>query len=77
MAQLSDDCFAFGGALMPVDEAMAIVTQRLAAVDGIERVSLHEADNRVLAKALEAPVPLPLFMNSAVDGYAIASTDLP
>ena len=77
MAQLSDDCFAFGGALMPVDEAMAIVTQRLASVDGIERVSLHEADNRVLAAALEAPVPLPLFMNSAVDGYAIASADLP
>ena len=77
MAQLSDDCFAFGGALMPVDEAMAIVTQRLLAVEGVERVALHEADNRVLAHALEAPVPLPLFMNSAVDGYAIASTDLP
>ncbi len=77
MAQLSDDCFAFGGALMPVDEAMALIAARLVAVDAVEPVSLHEADNRVLADDLFAPVPLPLFANSAVDGYAIASADLP
>ncbi len=29
MAQLSDDCFAFGGPLMSVDEAVAIITARL------------------------------------------------
>ncbi len=77
MAQLSDDCFAFGGTLMPVDEALAIIAARLVAVEGLERVALHEADNRVLAHDLIAPVPLPLFANSAVDGYAIASADLP
>ena len=77
MAQLSDDCFAFGGALMPVDEALAIIAARLVAVDSVEQVAFHEADNRVLADDLLAPVPLPLFANSAVDGYAIASADLP
>ncbi len=29
MAQLSDDCFAFGGPLMSVDEAVAIIAARL------------------------------------------------
>ena len=77
MAQLSDDCFAFGGALMPVDEAVALIGARVQAVEGVETLALHDADNRVLAQALHAPVPLPLFMNSAVDGYAISSADLP
>lgn len=77
MAQLSDDCFAFGGALMPVNEAVALIAARVAPVEGFERVALHEADNRVLANALHAPAPLPLFANSAVDGYALRSADLP
>ncbi|MDB5641730.1 MAG: molybdopterin biosynthesis protein, partial [Hyphomicrobiales bacterium] len=77
MAQLSDDCFAFGGALMPVDEAVGLIAARVTPVDGVERVALHEADNRVLAQALHTPLPLPLFANSAVDGYALRSADLP
>ncbi|MFM2445467.1 MAG: hypothetical protein RJB09_2653 [Pseudomonadota bacterium] len=77
MAQLSDDCFAFGGALMPVDEAVALIAARVSPVVGVERVALHDADNRVLAHALHAPLPLPLFSNSAVDGYALRSADLP
>jgi molybdopterin molybdotransferase len=77
MAQLSDDCFAFGGALMPVNEAVALIAARVTPVEGVERVALHEADNRVLAAALHAPLPLPLFANSAVDGYALRSADLP
>ena len=77
MAQLSDDCFAFGGALMPVDEAVALIAARISPVAGVERVALHDADNRVLAHALHAPLPLPLFSNSAVDGYALRSADLP
>ena len=47
MAQLSNDCFAFGGELMTVDEAMALIAERLA---GRRRrdVPLIEADGRVL-----------------------------
>ena len=32
MAQLSDDCFAFGGPMMSVDEAVAIIATRVTAV---------------------------------------------
>ncbi len=32
MAQLSDDCFAFGGPMMSVDEAVGIIASRVAAV---------------------------------------------
>src|SRR5436190_14682264 len=77
MAQLSDDCFAFGGPLMSVDEAVAIIASRLSPVDGIESVDLLSADGRFLAVPITADMPLPPFMNSAVDGYAVRSADLP
>ena len=77
MAQLSDDCFAFGGPLMSVDEAVAIIAARLTAVDEIESVDLLAADGRFLAAPITAAMPLPPFMNSAVDGYAVRSADLP
>ena len=76
MAQLSDDCFAFGGPMMSVDEAVAIIAARVTAVQDIETVDLRHADGRILAAAIAAPLPLPPFTNSAVDGYAVRSADL-
>jgi molybdopterin molybdotransferase len=76
MAQLSDDCFAFGGPMMSVDEAVSIIAARVTAVQDIETVSLTAADGRILAKEISAPFPLPPFTNSAVDGYAVRSGDL-
>src|SRR4051794_39726698 len=76
MAQLSDDCFAFGGALLSVDAATALIAERVAAVAAVETVPLLEADGRVLAADLIAPIDLPPFANSAVDGYAVRAQDL-
>src|SRR5260370_26233823 len=77
MAKLSDDCFAFGGPMMSVDEAVGIIAARVTRVEDVETVGLAAADGRVLARDIAAPLPLPPFTNSAVDGYAVASRDLP
>jgi len=77
MAQLSDDCFAFGGPMMSVNEAVGIIASRVTAVRETEAVALDVADGRVLAADVAAPLPLPPFTNSAVDGYAVRSSDLP
>ena len=77
MAQLSDDCFAFGGPMMSVDEAVGIIAARVTPVQEVETVALGAADGRILATAMDAPLPLPPFTNSAVDGYAVRSGDLP
>ena len=77
MAQLSDDCFAFGGPLMAVDEALSIITSRLTPVEGVEIVTLGEADGRTVAADVIAPINIPSFMNSAVDGYAVRGEDVP
>jgi molybdopterin molybdotransferase len=76
LAQLSDDCFAFGGRLMSVDEAQALIADRVPPLAEVERVALLAAPGRVLAEALHAPLPLPPFFNSAVDGYAFRHADL-
>lgn len=76
MTQLTDDCFAFGGPLMRIDEAVALMAERVTLVDGTETVPLAEAAGRVLVADLPARLSLPPFFNSAVDGYAVRHADL-
>ena len=76
MAQLSDDCFAFSGPLLPVTEAERLIAERIAPVGESETVPLREAMGRVLVDDVVAPVNLPTFDNSAVDGYAVRADDL-
>jgi molybdopterin molybdotransferase len=76
MAQLSDDCFAFGGALLGVDAALALIEARVAPVVAEERVPLASAAGRILARDLVAQIDVPAYANSAVDGFAIAHADL-
>lgn len=76
MAQLSDDCFAFGGPLMSVEEARALLERRIVPVTGTEQVPLADALGRVLAEDIVAPIDVPPYANSAVDGYAVCHDDL-
>jgi molybdopterin molybdotransferase len=76
MAQLSDDCFAFGGALLPLETARSLIFERISVVIGTESIGLAQADGRVLAELVKAPINVPSFNNSAVDGYAVRFDDL-
>jgi molybdopterin molybdotransferase len=76
MAQLTDDCFAFSGPLLPVDDLERIIRERIAPVAEIETATLAQARGRALARDVEAPIDLPPFDNSAVDGYAVRHADL-
>ncbi len=71
---LRNDCFALppGVDWTPVDEALAMLEERLTCVTGSETVPLRDAMGRVLAEdaiAQRANPPLP---NTAVDGYGFA-----
>jgi molybdopterin molybdotransferase len=76
MAQLSDDCFAFGGALLPIAEMERLITERVTPVAEVETVPIAVARGRVVAHDILAPIDLPPFDNSAVDGYAVRHADL-
>lgn len=76
MAQFRDDCFLVDDRLLSVDEAVALIAERVATVAGPETVPLREADGRVAASDVLSRIDVPPFANSAVDGYALRAADL-
>ena len=76
MAQLTDDCFAFSGPLLPLPDMERLIGERVAPIAQTERVGLRGACGRVVAKDVLARGDLPPFDNSAVDGYAARHADL-
>ena len=76
MAQLTDDCFAFSGPLLPIAEMERLIAERVVPVAEMEEVALRDAVGRVLAAEVIAPTDVPPFDNSAVDGYAVRSGDI-
>ncbi|MFQ5766061.1 MAG: molybdopterin molybdotransferase MoeA, partial [Rhodospirillales bacterium] len=76
MAQLKDDCFAFGAELTPLADALETLRDRIGPVTGTETVALREAAGRILAEDVTAERDVPPRDNSAVDGYAVYFDDL-
>jgi molybdopterin molybdotransferase len=76
MSQLSDDCFAFGGKLMTMAEALGILRERVTAVVETESVALAGAAGRILAAPVVSGLDQPPHDNAAVDGYALRHADL-
>lgn len=76
MAQLSDDCFAFGGELMPAAEALARLADTTDTVTTAEEVTLSEAHGRLLARDVASALDVPPHDNAAVDGWAVFFDDL-
>ncbi|KAA0598773.1 molybdopterin molybdotransferase [Azospirillum lipoferum] len=76
MVQLDNDCFAFGGPMMAVEPALALLAGRVGPVTATETVPLTAALGRVLAADLVAPFNVPPHDNAAVDGYAVFFDDL-
>ena len=60
--------------LISIDQALALIQQKIYALP-TEVILLNDALNRYLAEDIYAEINLPLFSQSAVDGYAIHSTE--
>lgn len=73
----ADDCCDHHGPLIPMETLLAYIETHFPPVVGDEFRSLGEARGRVLAQDLKAVQPLPPFDCSAVDGWAVAWSDLP
>ena len=62
--------------LLSLDEAKQILKQNFSPKTvGAERVSLSEAHDRVLAKDVAAPMDVPPFDRSTMDGYAVRAVN--
>ena len=76
MVQLTDDCFAFSGPLLPLADMERLIIERVAPVAEIEQIPLDGALGRIVAADVIATEDLPPFANSAVDGFAVRHADL-
>lgn len=63
--------------LLPVDVALQRIADILPRVDDNESVKLRDALGRVLGADVVSPIDVPSYINSAMDGYAIAGSDIP
>ncbi len=71
--KLLDDCFLHDRDRLRHDEAIALLSARIATVVGDEDVALSQAAGRILAAPAVARHPVPLHTNAAVDGYAFSA----
>ncbi|HKH20055.1 MAG TPA: gephyrin-like molybdotransferase Glp, partial [Gammaproteobacteria bacterium] len=62
---------------LPADEAVARVRTSLAPLAGFEQVALRSALGRILAEDIRSRIDVPGHTNSAMDGFAIKSADIP
>lgn len=62
-------------ALIPLEAALSRALALVEAVRETETVPLAEACGRITAAAVTSPWPLPMFDNSAMDGYAVRTAD--
>jgi len=76
MTQLGRDAFATSGGALSIEAAVSLIAERVPAIETTETVGLFAAEGRVLAETLVAPLDLPPFNNSAVDGYAVRWDEL-
>src|SRR5215475_2782502 len=56
---------------IPVEDAKALALDAATPVDRIERISLSDASERVLATSVESSIDVPPFDRAAMDGYAV------
>ena len=63
-------------ALLPVDVALARIAEAITPISDIEWVPVRGALSRILAEDVISPVDVPNHTNSAMDGYALAASDL-
>jgi molybdopterin molybdotransferase len=61
--------------MISADEALETVLQNVATL-GVERASIMDALDRVLAEEIRSPRDIPGFDNSAMDGYAVRAADV-
>jgi molybdopterin molybdotransferase len=63
--------------LLTVDEALEVLLAGARPVAEVEAVPTLEAGGRVLARAQVSTLDVPPMDNSAMDGYAVRSADVP
>ena len=76
LKDIADRLAGYDPSSLPVDRAQAFIAALVSTVQGVEHLALRSALGRVLAEPILSPLDVPAHDNSAMDGYALRSTDL-
>lgn len=76
-ANVQQGCGGHGAPALSVEDARSRIAAAVAPVGAVEKVALRSALGRVLAENVRSPINVPGHTNSAMDGYAMHSADLP
>ena len=60
---------------IPLEEARRLLADAIAPIDRTERVSIDDANGRVLARSIASSTDVPPFDRAAMDGYAVIAED--
>jgi len=63
--------------VITVNEALEIIKKHITAIDNQQTVILPNALGKTLSKDIISPMNVPVYQNSAMDGYAIIGSDIP
>ena len=58
-----------------LEKAISLMLDSVNSIDEIEKIDLLEANGRVLAEDIYAPINNPPFNKSPLDGYALIASD--
>jgi molybdopterin molybdotransferase len=72
---VSDCCAEPGNQLLTVEQGRQRILEAISTVGAVEQLHLQAALDRVLAETVVSAIDVPPFSNSAMDGYALRSTD--
>lgn len=61
--------------MISFNEALKLISENSSVLES-ERISLSEANGRILSEGITSPISVPTFDNSAMDGYAVNAEDL-
>jgi len=60
---------------IPIEEARGLLMDAAVPIDRIERISIDQADGRLLAASVTSTLDVPPFDRAAMDGYAVIAQD--
>ena len=63
--------------ILTMQQALAHIENSIQPIHSNEQIAIHRALDRVLAEDIQSPLNIPPYDNSAMDGYAVASRDIP
>jgi len=74
---MKQNCDQMASKLLSVSEAKEKILDNVTIIDGQEKLAIRQSLNRVLDTDVQSTINVPPYDNSAMDGYAINSADLP